>query len=51
VTHGAGDGDGIGEIIFAFAIVVADPLEDWQRTRTGKRHETAVAQVDLPLRR
>ncbi len=49
--HGPGDRDGIGEIIFAFAIVVADPLEDGERGRAGKRHQAAVAESDRPFGR
>ena len=44
--HVARDGDRIGQIIFALAIVGADPLQDGERLRAGERHDAAVAQID-----
>ena len=45
-SHRPRDGHGIGEVIFAFAVIVADPLQDRQRGRTGECHQTAVTQSD-----
>ena len=47
--HAAGDLDRIGQIKFAFAIVVADPLQDRQRMSSGERHQPAVAEIDRAL--
>ncbi len=44
--HVARDGDRIGQIEFALAIVRADPLQDGQRLRPGERHDAAVAKID-----
>ena len=44
--HAARDLDRIGQIEFAFTIVVADPLQDGKRAVAGERHEAAVAQRD-----
>ena len=47
----ARDRDCIGQIEFALAVVVADPLEDRQRGLAGERHQPAIAQSDGALGR
>ncbi len=48
-AHIAGDGNRIGEIIFAFGIRIADTVEDGERLLTGKRHQAAIAKADRAL--
>src|SRR5262249_58672387 len=48
-SHRPRDGHGIGEVIFALAVIVADPLQDRQGGRTGECHQTAVTQIGRAL--
>ena len=43
--------DGIGQIIFAFAIVIADALENCERGGAVECHQAGIAQVDRTLGR
>src|SRR6186997_2858426 len=38
-THIAGNGNGVGEIVFAFRILVADPAQNGERVVAGKCHQ------------
>ena len=49
--HAARDLDRIGQIKFAFAITVADPLQDGERVRAGERHDATIAQTERPFAR
>jgi hypothetical protein len=47
--HRSRDRDCIGQIEFAFAVVVADPLQDRHGGFARQGHESAIAQIDLAL--
>ena len=48
-SHFPDDGDGIDQIILAFAVGVSDPVEDLQRAAAVERHHAGIAQRHLAL--
>lgn len=50
-SHRARDGNRVGQIKFALAVVIADSVEQRQRVFTGKRHQPAIAEADRALLR
>src|SRR6478735_7018083 len=48
-SHIAGDGNGVGEIIFALGIRIPYTREDGEGLFAGERHEAAIAEADLAL--
>ena len=48
-AHLAGNGNRIGQIVFALGVGIADPLENRQRLAAGKRHQPAIAEADFAL--
>ena len=49
--HLAGDRDGVGQVEFAFGVVVADAVEDRERHVAAQRHQAGVAERDGALGR
>src|SRR6478752_6662736 len=48
-SHIAGDGNGVGEIIFALGIRIPYTREDGEGLFAGERHEAAIAEANLTL--
>ncbi len=45
------DGNGVGEIVFALAVGIADFFDDFQRPAAIERHHAGIAEFDGPLGR